>query len=263
MNRSTVLFCGMAWAVGLSSITNCLAQEKPSVVGFSVAKKDPANEYGQSLVPGIQAGTQIHLRIVLKEKSILKIDGDATKFKVVDSSNKALELSENSNIAFFASISDDRHAVIVPIQLSDVPPTGTTSLAVTGEVTCSCGAEPKTESVVVKLVADEEVKLGPVTAKITEVTDGFEPDSKRVSLESNTSFDQIESLVFIDDKGKEVETSGAGGGSGSFGGDTTYSKSFVFKAAPEKIAKAKITYFQKIEAVKVPVEVKFGFDLGK
>ncbi len=263
MIRGTVLIYALAWAVGQSSYTNCLAQEKPSIVGISVARKDPANEFGQSLVPGLQAGTQIYLRIGLAGKTILKIDGEATKIKIVDSSNQAMTMSEDANFSFFSSISDDRHSVIVPIQSSDIPSTSVTSLSVTGEVTCSCGAEPKTETVAVKLVAEGEVKLGPLTAKITEVSDGFEPESKRVNLESKTSFDQIEGLVFVDDKGKEVETSGAGGGSGSFGGDTTYSKSFEFKAAPEKIAKAKITYFQKIEAVKVPVDLKFGFDLGK
>ena len=263
MTRGISLLVTMAWAICGNGAAMGLAQEQSSIVGLSVAKKDPASEFGQSLVPGSPVGTQIYLRIVLPERTILKIDGAATKFEVVDSADKPLALNENSNISFFATISDDRHAVIVPVQSPDLPPVGATSLAITGEVTCDCGAEPKTETINVKLVSEGEVKLGPVTAKITQVAEGFEPESQRLDLESKNSFDQIQTLVFIDDQGKEIETSAAGGGSYGFSGDMTYSKSFQFKGKAESIAKAKVTYFQKIDAVKVPIKAKFGLDLGK
>jgi hypothetical protein len=263
MKCGICLLITMAWAIcGYGAIAG-LAQEQASIVGLSLAKKDPASDFGQSLIPGSPVGTQIYLRILLPERTILKVNAEATKFKVVDSADKPLALNEDSNISFFATISDDRHAVIVPVQSADLPPSDATSLTITGDVTCDCGANPTTETGNVKLVSDGEVKLGPVTAKIAQVAEGFEPESQRLDFESKTSFDQIQTLVFIDDRGKEIETSAAGGGSFGFSGDMTYSKSFQFKGKAESIAKAKVTYFQKIVAVKVPVKAKFGLGLAK
>lgn len=262
--RHNQLFCtGVLLGLAMVAAGPIRGQDEPEVVGFSIAAKDPASEFGQSYVPGTQAGLQVYLRVSLPDKTILKVDGAATSLSVGDSTNKKLAANENSDISFFAMIAEDKHSLIVPIQCTELPSSGATFLTISGTAVLNCGADSKTETVDVSVKQDEEWKLGPVTARVTEVGDGFESDSKRVDLESKNSFDQIESLVFLDAAGKEIETSGAGGGSSSFGGDTTYSRGYSFKSAAEKVAKVKISYFQKIDAVKVPVDAKFGFDLTK
>ncbi len=255
---------GIAVAISLGIGSGGWAQDDdPEVVGFSVAKKDAGSEFGQSYVPGTQAGLHIYLRVALPKNTILNVDGEKTSFQVKDSGNKELSADDNSNMSFMASIADDKHSVILPVQCTELPSAGATSLTVSGSATLNCGADAKTETVAIAIKEGDELKLGPVAAKVMQIGDGFEPDSKRLELESKDSFDKLENVVFIDAHGKEVETSPAGSGSFGFGGDMTYSKVYQFKGNPAEIAKAKITYFQKFEAVQVPVEVKFGMDLGK
>ena len=263
MMHRIALAIGIAGTVVFGTSGDGWSQGKPEVVGFSVAKKDSGNEYGQSYIPGTKAGLQIYIRVSLPKNTILKVDGEKTSLKVKDSSDKELAADEGSDVSFFASIADDKHSAVLPVQCTDLPTAGATSLTVSGEATLNCGADAKSETVNVTLSVGDELKLGPVTAKVTQIADGFDADTKRLELESKDSFDQLESLVFLDTKGKEIETSASGGGSFGFGGDMTYSKSYQFKGNPADIAKAKISYFQKIDAVKVPVEIKFGMDLGK
>lgn len=262
MNRKSIV-ASIAFAFLLGTSVASWAQDKPAVVGFSIAKKDAASEYDQSYVPGTQAGVQIYLRISLPKNTILKVDGENTSLKVTDSASKELAGNENSDVSFFASIADDKHSAIVPVQCTDLPSAGATSLTVSGTAALSCGADPKSETVAIAIKEGGELKLGPVTASITGIEDGFEPETKRINLEGKTSFDTFESIVFLDKKGNEVETSSAGGGSFGFGGDMTYSKSYQIKGDTADIASAKISYFQKIDSVKVPIDVKFGLDLGK
>jgi hypothetical protein len=259
MTSRITIVVGIAVAAVVGTNSGGWSQDKPEVVGFSVAKKDAGSDYGQSYVPGTDAGLQIYLRVSLPKNTILKVDGDKTSLKVKDSANKELATDDNF-MSFKASIGDDKHSAVVPIQCTDFPSAGSTSLTVFGEATLSCGADEKTETVSVTIKEGNELKLGPVTAKVTQIGDGFQPDRKSVELESKVSFDQIESLVFLDATGKEIETSP---GASFSSGNISYSQGFQFAGNPSDIAKAKISYFQKIESVKVPVDVKFGMDLGK
>lgn len=250
-------------AMGLSVPALGGAQENVEVVGIAIAKKDPDSQFNQSFVPGTQSGVQVYLRVALPDKLILKVDGESTSLKITDSNNQELTANENADISFFASISDDKHSVILPVSSGDVPSSGATHLTVQGEATLNCGADSKTETINVTIAADTELKLGPVTAKILQIDEGFQENTKRIELESKTSFDVIESLAFLDKSGKEMASSPQGGGSFGFGGDMTYTKSIQIEGDPELVAQIKIVYFQKVEPIKVAVDAKVGLDLGK
>lgn len=260
---AVICVCVLTTIVSRGVQTAWCQEDGVSVVGISIAQKDPASEFNQSYVPGSQPGVQVYLRVALPKNTILKVNGENTTLKVVDSKDQELTANEGTDLSFFSSISDDQHAVIIPVQCSDLPSSGATHLKVTGEATLDCGADPKTETLDIKIAADAELKLGPVTAKVLQIDDGFQENSKRIELESKNSFDTIASLTFVDAKGKEMPANPQGGGSFGFGGDMTYSRSYQIEGDPAQVAKVKITYFQKVEPVKVSVDAQVGFDLGK
>jgi hypothetical protein len=203
------------------------------------------------------------LRIENKGAQMLKVVGDGkTEIAIKDSVGKTLKVDENHNVAFFSQMAEDGHSVIVPIAAEEVPSKDATHLHLQGNVIISCGADAKTEAYDVALKTDSEIQLGPVSAKVTNVGEGFEADSSSVTLESKQAFDQIQSIAVVDAKGKEIPCEVGSTSSFGFGGDMTHSRDFRFAAKAEDIAKVKVTYFQETSAITVPVDVKVGLGLG-
>jgi hypothetical protein len=254
------IISALTLAIGGGLALSGSAQDKASIVGISLAQKDPNSEYGQSVVPGWPAGTQVYLRVELPERTLLNIDSDESMISLTDSTGATMDVG--SNFGLFAFIADDRHSFVLPIQSEVLPAAGASSIRVEGTIACNCGAEPKTETVAVSLAVDQELTLGPVTAKVTQVGDGFEPDSQRIDLESNSPFDLLESVMFLDSDGKEVKTRETGGGKYSFGNATTYSQSYEISGNAEQIRSARFTYYQQVESAKIPVDTVVGLDLG-
>jgi hypothetical protein len=259
--RRFVLISVLAATCG--SVKTPAQEPQTSVVGLSVAHKDPDSRFDQSLVPSMPVGTQVYVRIQLAGRTVLRVNGKATQIELRNADGEALEGGGENDFAFFASIAEDRQSVIVPIKATAAPAPGTTSLRLEGEIACDCGSDPTSRTADVKIAVDEELTLGELQVKVTTVDDGFEPDAKMISFESKSPFDALSSVEFLDTSGEVIESSSGGSSSFGFADEMTYSRSYQVKSSPEKIAKIKVAYFQKVETVKVPVDLKFGLDLGQ
>jgi hypothetical protein len=132
---------------------------------------------------------------------------------------------------------------------------------VEGDLVLVVGRDLKTVDVEIVVEEGAELKFGPVDATVGQIGDAFgEPFKKSIELSSKKSFDAIATVEFVDAKGEAVESSGGGSGSFGFGGDVTYSRSWQI-ASDAKSIKARVSYYTKTEAVKVPCKLEFGLGL--
>ncbi len=266
------LLCGLAtWILVIAwTPEKIVAQEttaKLEIIGIAVTMADPANEYGGSAVPGRMPGTEITLRASNDKMFVVGIvdDGDdASKLSIFDDSGKELE-SEGyaGGLAFRSSISEDGHSVSLPVTASAVPSDGTTRLHVRGTLVLVSASDEKTEDSVFEVAEGTEVKLGTISAKISELEeDPYGEPGLNISFESNKSFDTIAELTFLDESGQQLESSSSGGGSYGFNDQMTYQKNFTIKAKPKKMT-VRVRYFEKTEHVKIDVDLPVTLGLGK
>jgi len=240
------------------------AKYNVEVAGLSICRKDAASEFGQGMVPGLQVGTQVYVHIANKDAFILKVAGDGkTSVTMKDSTGKTLAADENYDFAFFANVAEDNRSVTIPLVASDLPGADATHIDLKGTVALSCGVDATTETSDVSLAVDTQINLGPVTAKVTRVEEGFDADSYNFGLESDQPFDAIQSIALVDASGKEIPCESAGSSSFGFGDSMTYSRDYRFTGQPSAVTKLKVTYFQRVVTEAVPIEFQVGLGLKK
>lgn len=244
-------------------------QSKPTadVVGVCVSLPDPANEYGQSLVPGRSPGVEVHVRVHDKGQTFIGVVDSGTNPAAVatlyDASGNPMSAESGMGGGFGNNISEDGHSVTIPVSSSDVPPAGSSSLQVKGTIILLAGADETTEDAELTLTVDSTVKLGGVEAKVTSADAAGEEDSCWFALEANKPFDTIAEFKFLDEAGKELEGQSMGGGSFGFGDEMTYQKNFSVSSKPGSKITVRIRYFKSTEEVKVPVDLPVTLGLGK
>jgi hypothetical protein len=248
---------------------NSFAQEsKTSVkaVGLSITLPDPDNEFGQSFVLGRAAGVEVTLMVEDKNLFFIAVvdegkDKTDLKISVV---GKPLENKQDfSRIGFMANISPDGHRVTLPVNASEIPPAGTKELGVTGTIGIMVGSDSKEETVSFKPVVDEKVKLGGIETKIASVEEqNFGEPMTVVTFESQKSLDTIQTIKFLDESGKEIQSSSGGSSSFGFGGQTTYSRSYQIAGSPKTLS-AEIAFFSSNKTIKVPVDCRLDIGISK
>jgi hypothetical protein len=246
-----------------------LAQDSKTTVkavGLSITLPDPDNEFGQSFVMGRAAGVEVTLMVEDKNLFFLAVvdEGkDKTELKIsVD--GKPLENKQDfSRIGFMSNISPDGHRVTLPVNASEIPPAGTKELEVSGTIGIMVGSDSKKEKVSFKPVVDEKVKLGGIETKIASVEEqNFGEPTTVITFESQKSLDTIQSIKFLDEAGKEIQSSSGGSSSFGFGGQTTYSRAYQIAGSPKTLS-AEIAYFGSNKTIKVPVDCRLDLGISK
>lgn len=252
-----LILCSVCWELQLA------AQQQTAVVGLTVCRAAEDSDFGGSLVPGLQAGTQVYLRIGAEKNAILRVaETDSPTVKLSDSAGKELEIDESFNFAFFSQVSEDKKSIIVPLLSKSLPSAGADSLTIKGNIEIVIASDLKTETVDVKLESGEKIKLGGVEAVIKSVEAGFSGDSQSIELESKSAFDQLESLAFIGADGQEITSSSMGGGSFGFGDSVIYSKSMQIEGTAANVKKIRVKFFAKTESAKIELNSKVDLSLG-
>lgn len=263
------LFCAIAIAGGIicaatPTVSAWQNDIKVSVAGISIARPKPNDEYGQSLVMGRSPGVEVHLRIESPTLHIIKVGeskGKTPKFTVVG--GKALSAGERfSDFGFFSQIEEGGKAVTIPFSAAEIPPAGTGKLQVQGEIILTTGADPSTAEQKIVLKAGQKVTLGTIACEIEEVSeDSFGDAGTIVNFKSTQSLEMLQELAFVDEAGKEIESSGAGTSSFGFGGDMTYNTSYRLAGKPENVV-AKVKFFKSTKDIPVKIDrtISLGLD---
>lgn len=238
------------------------AQEKGTVEvgGLAIAKKDPNSEFGGSFAMGRPPGLEVDMAVSIPKSHILMLDGKKSSLKLTTAKGVELPLDEYFDGKVNSQIANDPSRAVAQIRATELPPQGTTSLKVTGELVFVIGEAPKTEKGVLTIEQGTKIKIAGIDTEIKQVSEAFsEPYKKMFELSAKSAFNKISKITFTD-AGKEIESSSGGSGSFGFGDDVTYSQSYQVASESQEL-NFEVTYFSKSVEVKIPVSVEFGLGL--
>lgn len=261
MKSNAWKICLLFSAVYFAATTaSAFGQEKAKlqIAGFSVGQKDPSSEFGQGLSMMRRPGLEVDLHFHAPKETVLSLDTKQTSLVLKQDDGTELPLDEMFDGQFSLSLNEQPEKGVVSMRTSEIPAKGTKQIQVEGDLVLVVGRDLKTVDVEIALEEGKELKFGPLDVTVGQIGDAFgEPFKKSFELSSKKSFDAIAKVEFVDAKGKAVESSNGGSGSFGFGGDMTYSRSWQI-ASDAKSIKAKVSYYTKTEALKVPCKLEFG-----
>lgn len=253
----------------ISSLSSSWAQQSETqsdVVGISVAKPDPDNQFGQSLVMGRAVGVEVHLRIQNPQLVFLRLsekDGEPeSTLRLLTPEGKELEGEPGRMLSFGTEVSSDGHRVIFPISVASVPPAQVNQLKVKGTIVLVTASDPATADSALTIAQDSESKLGNVPIKLTAIEENPYGDTGLlITIESKQPMDSVSEVTFLDESGELIESSSGGSGSFGFGGNMTYSRGYHLKAKPKKVT-LRAKYFKATQPLKVEIDLPVSLGLG-
>jgi hypothetical protein len=247
----------LGWASGARA-----DEAKVRVVGLSIAEADPDSKFGQSMVPGLQAGTQVHVMISELGKHILGIDEDASSIKTMaDDKGNALKPKATGLLGPFPKISPDARRLVIEARSKDVPAEGGKQIHIAGQIAVQVGSDEKTKLVEMPLKAEAKVELGPVKATVSEVADARWGQSKvAVTLKSPSPLRAIKELTFLDADGKKIEHSQMSSGASGWGGKKTYTVTYGLAKKVDSVS-VKVVWFTRTDTITVPLDLNVSVGL--
>lgn len=274
MKKVTVLVVMLLVAVAWAQQPKAGGKTKTEVVGVSVAKADPNDKFGRSQARSLNPGTGVFVRITAPERSFLSLHKESCKLDSF-TDDKGTVLAKpgaarrwgSSWLGSFPNFSEDGHACIIRIQSKKTPATGAGALKLKASIAILCGSDQKTvEQKDVALKADTKITVSPVPMKVKSVNpdpSGGEKVKMSVELGGKTSkaeLAKIKSVAFFGADGKEIGCTNMGSGTMGMGESVNYERTYGLHKKIEKVT-IKITYFQKVEKVLVPIDVSVGVGL--
>ena len=246
--------CGSSMVVG---------QETPkvSVTGISINRSIPGME--EELPMGKSTGVEVTVGIQTDGQRIVAVADEQKKLPAITADGgKKLEAEEHWS-TFGTEISDDGKVVWIPVKSSELPPSGTSSLKIAGEITLIVGSEPAESDHEFALAQGTKGKLGKAEVEIEDVSKNEFGDGETiVSFASKSKdFSLIQEIKFLDANGNEIESSSMGTSSYGFGDDMNYSRSFSLAGDPKQV-KVHVSYFGKTLELKVPIDAEVTLGLG-
>jgi hypothetical protein len=207
--------------------------------------------------------TTVQALVTLPGKVILGVDQKASKLTSF-TDDKKTDLTKSKVKTFFtipwldayASISKDKHSCAVRLRGQNAPAAGASKIRLKASLVVVCGSGEKTaEKKDVKVEKGTKEKVGPVEL---EVPAPFPGGSYQVVFRSDLPV--IKNVEFLDADGKAVK---------SFGGFTqpplfdNAKYQTTYTLTDKKVTKVtvKLTYYEKTEKVKVPLDLSFGVGL--
>jgi hypothetical protein len=261
-------------ALGLVTAFAVAADEKKDdtkkmsvrVFGLSIYKPKPEDR-----TRGFYFGpsTTVQAVISVPDKAILTLDQKASKLTSFTDDKKtnlyktvAFGFSQPWVSPYYSPLSKDRKSIAVNFQGNQAPATGANKILIKGSVAVICGKDEKTaEKKDLEFKKGTKAKFGPLELEITTPY----PGAPNLTFVFTSDKPIIKDVKFTDPDGKAVNASTGFGGIAPPGGKirTVYYLNTPFGKKPEKLEKVtiKLTYYDKTETVKVPIDLSTGIGL--
>ena len=243
-----------------------VAQEaKIDVLSVSVGKK--LTQAQKDVFLFTSEGTRLQMSISLPGRTFIGEARDECKFgKFTD--DKGTELfaplghvpeTDDWLGTFGPKFSSDGKLCGLQIEAPGLPAKDATKLQFAGTLVLRCGLMPKSiEQKNIALKKGAKITVGPVPFEIVNAK--VEGNDTKVELKANKTLERIIKIAFFNAQGKEIKSDREGYESGSIFGSYTINQYFVLSGKPTVI-NVKISYFDKVENVTVPVNVEAGLGL--
>jgi hypothetical protein len=236
---------------------------KVRAIGLSLRKAPPAKPGVFVLHPN---GVTMELTVAQPDKFIAGIDAKASKLdsftddKKNDLNKKPAGIfgGQSNWLNEFATQYGPDGDCTIQILAAGAPGKGAQKILVKGSLVLKCGAdEKKTDKKEIALKMNEEVSAGDFKVKVVNAGEfgaGFTVTSAEPS---------VKSVEFFDADGKALKGTSSGRGINPFGEGGKPQAVVSYFLSGKKLPKVsfQITYFNKIESVTVPLDLRVGLDL--
>jgi hypothetical protein len=219
----------------------------PSVRAYALNVNNPPKDAPKEIVSPPYTGAYLFIQV--PEKHILAIDTAATKLALTD--DKGTDLAAPKTLPGPSIPTDpSKQQARLYILGSKSPAVGATRVRVKGELVLLCGTAQKTATTEKFAVRDKEkVEVGPAAFEVAVVKD-------RPTLILKVASASVKTVVFTDADGKPLSVGGTIN-LNTPSGKITQSATFLLPAKTEAVG-IKVTYYEKVEAVKLPVDTDTG-----
>lgn len=235
--------------LGLAPAAAPAAVKDAPVLALGVGRKTP--EWEKVLSFDFKDGTGVEVLLTQAGKALLDVEGFNNELKTA-TDDKGTDLLKGGRGSVSRPFGDPPQPGAVRVMLSapGLPAAGASTVRFTAEVEVVAGSDVKTaEKKGVPLKVGTEEKLAPgITATVEE-------KFGQKSVKFQVSGTDLASVEFTDSNGKAVESRRVG-----WSGSPGSSERIVFyslEKAPDAVG-IKLSYYGKIEKVKVPIEVTAG-----
>ena len=239
---------------------------KVEVAGVSIGKK--LTQAQKDVFMFTSEGTRLQITIALPGRVFIGADREACVFKDF-SDDKGTKLFEPLGHdpqtddwlgAFGPKFSDDGKTCGLQVEAPGLPAKDATKLKFSGDLVLRCGSTPKTaEQKNVALKVGSKIMVGPVpmTVKAVSVTG----NQTKIDLQSRASLERVIKIAFFDATGKAIGSQREGYSSDSIFGNYEITESYAL-SRKVTAATVKISYFDKVEKITVPINLETGLGIG-
>ena len=235
---------------------------KIRAIGLTLRKPLPAKPGAFAYTPN---GVTMDLVVTQPGKFLVALD---TKESKLDSftDDKKNNLYKKAGLfggssewisGYLTQFSPDGEQCTLQITAANPPGKGAEKILVKASLVLKCGSEEKTtDKKEIALKTNEEVSVGDFKMKVNSAAQ-FGAGLAVQSAEPN-----VKSIEFFDADGKALKLAPGGRSTNNFapGGKPLSFVSYFLNQKMDKVS-FKITYFNKIESVTVPVDLRVGLDL--
>ncbi|HEY7311752.1 MAG TPA: hypothetical protein VH643_20485 [Gemmataceae bacterium] len=237
---------------------------KVQAIGLIVRKSPPPKPGAFAFTPN---GVTMDLTVSKPGKFIVGIDAKASKLDSFTDDKKNNLFKKQPGIfggedrwinEFATQFAPEGDNCTIQITAGNAPGKGAAKIVVKASLIVKCGANEKTtEKKEIALKANEEVKVADFTVKVNNANN-FGAGVSVLSAEP-----RVKSVEFFDADGKAIKAMPPGRGSdfSAPGGKPRAAISYFLGGKQTDKLSFKITYFDKIEAVTVPLDLNVGLDL--
>jgi hypothetical protein len=259
--------CLFAAGTALLAADDAKPEEKSSAkvqaISLFIRKAPPAKPGTFVITPN---GVTMDLTVSKPGKFIVGIDAKASKLDSFTDDKKNNLFKKAAGVfggttnwinEYATQYGPEGESCTVQITAGNAPGKGAEKIVVKASLVLKCGADEKTsDKKEIALKANEEVKVGDFTVKVNSAGD-FGAGLAVLSAEP-----RVKSVEFFDADGKALKTMPPGRGNifNQQGKPQAAASYFLGGKKMDKVS-FKITYFDKVEAVTVPLDLRVGLDL--
>lgn len=231
------------------------------VAGLRVVAPGYGEDMGQLRAFNRPKGVTLALLLLKADGGIVAFEADSSKLDKFgdDKGTDLLAGTEGPGGGFgsWPDVSDDGKACLFEISSETLPDGEATTVSASGTVVLKCGSKKQTfKHDNAPLKKGTKVQAGKIPFEITEVGEPDWGDAEmQITLKATQDLSDVAEIKFLDAAGNEIETSGAGGSSMSWGANIVVEKNFNFPKKLDSVTVA-VTYWLDLREVKVPFSLK-------
>jgi len=218
---------------------------------------------------GTMSGTTVALLVQRPAGGLIKFDDESSKLDVfTDEQGKSLLVKNNTfssnGFGSFPKVSKDTKAAMIELRADGTPGKDSRAVHIKGTLAFKAAKERKTyKQSGVALKLDTKIDAGPIPFTISKIgKPAWGDGALEVTLRTQKDPEAVASVRFLDEQGKEIESTSTNSSFLQMGSQATYDQAYSLGRKVDTVT-IEITCWQDMTTINVPFELTAGIGLGK